>query len=247
MKVLLVLLCGVNIFAAQERGGGSRTELNFVEIARYALAGIQDSIRQSEGLFDGMDIAAFQKAIEATEIFAVQSLCYSEVDGKTGIVRKRCLDAQYIPSLNRIEVSEDAWWTKLCRQRMGIAVHEFGRASGNENGNYKFSSKVVASHAIFNQCDRHGVDLPDINPPPHEVTCNTKVKYLEEMLREYDSLDTSTELKRADYIVSIRSVMAPWNDGYGKECREESEQTCLKVCRPKVQSQCLPLCIRNLK
>jgi hypothetical protein len=223
----------------QEGGGGSQIELDFVQVARFTSSGITQSMG-NESLFDGFNLAAFNQAIGLVEIHEVDTLCRNEVDPRTGDLRKRCLDAFYDPSVNQIQLNAESWRTKSCVEKMAIAVHEFGRASGNENGSYQYSSRVALSKFIPAQC------IPYQNQAGVEpLSCAGKASYLEQALHSMDAYDMSTLQANVGYTKALGDIVASWNTGLGKGCSEEGKAACIRVCFLKAGSSCFGLCNGN--
>ena len=217
------------VYAGQERGGGTEIERNFVENARQSLTNISTSIQSGEKYFDGFNVNAFQTALETTEVKEVKEICEITQDPNTGKVYKRCLDAHYYPAKNLIEFSTDAWKSKTCMEKMGIVLHEFGRASGNENGNYKYSSQVLFSKAFQEHCKDQSL----------QPSCNAKMPYLEQSLRALDNIDTSG---LSDYVVVADNILRGWRRFYGKGCEAQTEAVCMNICFPKIGAVSFSLC-----
>lgn len=238
--LLLALFSSASSFAVigKEGGGGSQIELDFVQIARFASFGIEQSMA-NEDLFSGFDLASFNRAIGTVEIHQVDRLCTKEVYPGSD-TRLRCLDAYYEPSMNKIQLSAENWDRKTCAEKMAIAVHEFGRASGNENGAYTYSSKVVFSKYILRQCIPYQSQL-GIEP----LSCNGKANYLEQSLHSKDSEDTTMPQAKNDYTNWLRQIVTEWNAGLGKGCPEEGKSACIRACFLKAGSDCFEICNGN--
>ena len=157
MKKLTSILCAVftlSAFAGQERGGGDEFEREFVKMAMLASKVIGYHQQHATGLFDGFDLAAFNKAINEVEAYALPKVCEPDQTNLStgGVTKGRCLDAQYLPAQGRIEFDKNRWNKKTCMQMVALTIHEYGRASNNEDGNYKYSSRVDQAN-INNSCD----------------------------------------------------------------------------------------------
>ena len=159
MKLLsnLILLgsltCLSTVHAGNEGGGGHRVENQFFEMAQIAIQGIQlETNKGNSELFAGFNINSFKEAIVSNEVYAVADLCVTYQDHNNGEIFHRCEDGRYLPDEKKILVSISEWEKKSCIEKVSLVVHEFGRASGNEGGNYKYSSKVAFSKKIRNEC-----------------------------------------------------------------------------------------------
>jgi len=151
--ILQISLYG-NAFAGQERGGGREVERDFVKMARFAAKAIENTQKSGSRLFDGFNLQAFNNAIDQVEVVALAKVCVPDAIDLTtgGTVWGRCMDAQFLQNQNRIEFDENIWYEKPCLEQVALTVHEYGRASKNENGNYKYSS-LVDRMDIRNSCE----------------------------------------------------------------------------------------------
>lgn len=159
-KFFMITLFAMNSYAGlgnDAGGGGKSEELEFAQIAQVFLSNLERS-RKTEDLFKDFDIAAFQQAITKTEVKSKEHLCTTSTDLTTGATNTHCLDAQYLRNQNLIEMSLRSWKSKTCTEKMGLAVHEYGRAAGTEDGNYKYSSLVRMSGVMSNACASHERD-----------------------------------------------------------------------------------------
>lgn len=147
------LTCLSTAYAGNEGGGGHRVENQFFEIAQVAMRGIQKEINEGNSkLFEGFDVNSFEAAVVSNEVYAVANLCVTYQDHNNGQIFHRCEDGRYFPDEKKILVSISEWEKKSCVEKVSLVVHEFGRASANEGGNYKYSSKVAFSKKIKNEC-----------------------------------------------------------------------------------------------
>jgi len=243
MKTIFFLLMGALSLPAQgadrvsgqERGGGKQAELEFVEIAQVAIRGINGSQKNGEVYFQEFDLAAFGRAMEQTEVQSHPNLCETKIDLSTGGANTRCLDARYLPDLRRIEVSEAVWPKKTCLEKVALAVHEYGRAAGLEDGNYKYSSRVRKSIAVHDQCDLYERDI--------KASCRDKVGYLRSALAEYDKL---LPARKDRYLVMMERAMHAWFGLYGNSCVELAEEACLGVCTGGAGPDCFKVCKKRL-
>lgn len=159
LNYIFFALFTLNAFAGEDgpgvSGGGLEVERNFVAVARVVSENIQTSLSSSEKVFEGFNLPAFEAAIERTHVQALEELCFDQLDLITGKwLATRCLDAEYFQKENRIDVSIKNWQTKNCIQKMGVVLHEYGRASANEDSNYKYSSRLSSSAVIRGACER---------------------------------------------------------------------------------------------
>lgn len=150
--ICLTLIASQQSSAGNEGGGGGKeVELEFAEIA-YMFA--EAIVRNREYLpeFADLDVKAFLRAHATTEVYAVETLCRSIQDPDGHAQGVRCLDAEYLPDRKQIRFSIEAWQKKNCMRKMGIVVHEFGRAAGIENGNYKYSARISRNTFLRREC-----------------------------------------------------------------------------------------------
>ena len=154
---IMLLFVGSNSFAirlGKEGGGGKDEELEFAEIA-YLFADTLTNQRAELQDFADLDLESFLFAKENIEIYAVDTLCKKIEDEGTGNIGLRCLDAEYLPETKQIRFSVESWKKKTCIRKMGLVVHELGRAAGMENGNYKYSSRVSSNSILRKTCTEY--------------------------------------------------------------------------------------------
>lgn len=159
---LVVSLLSVTAFGGfGTRGGGMEVEREFVKIAGFAAAFIDYSIKRGSNHFDGFSLTLFEKAINDVEIYGLQKICEQNMGSTIGgqIAPERCTDAHYLPEKNHIEFDINIWNMKTCMQKMSIVTHEYGRASGNEGGNYKYSSKIDQIDDLSTFCNGYDRQL----------------------------------------------------------------------------------------
>lgn len=172
LKIFITSLLAMNTYAAigNDAGGGGKTEeLEFTQVAQIFSSNLDRSLA-TEDLFKDFDSEAFQTAISKTEIKARENLCSTETDLTSGSTRTHCLDAQYLPEKNLIEVSLNTWKGKKCIEKMGLVVHEYGRAASIEDGNYKYSSRVAMSNVMINACANYYEDTASsVNDLPDQA------------------------------------------------------------------------------
>lgn len=142
-----------------EAGGGGRdVELEFAEIA-YSFTDILTKHRIELPDFMDFDLNAFLAAQANTEVYAVDTLCTNTQDEAPGSAGVRCLDAEYLPDRKQIRFSTETWKRKNCIRKMGIVVHELGRAAGLENGNYRYSARVSRNDLLRTFCARYDYEM----------------------------------------------------------------------------------------
>lgn len=141
-------------------GGGIDVELEFAEIA-YLFTDTLTKSRQSLPDFADLDLNAFLSAQATTEVYAVETLCTNIQDENGSGSGLRCLDAAYFPDRKQIRFSTESWTKKDCLRKMGIVVHELGRAAGVENGNYKYSARVRRSDLLRRACIAYEQEMKD--------------------------------------------------------------------------------------
>jgi len=159
--VLAAFICyNSNAFAAlgKEGGGGKEIELEFAEIAYLFTDALTRQPKEFSDFAD-LDVNAFLYAQANTEVYAVDTLCTTIQDSATGNKGLRCLDAEYLPETNQIRFSIESWKGKTCIRKMGIVVHELGRAAGIENGNYKYSARVSRNPMLRTACLQYDNDM----------------------------------------------------------------------------------------
>lgn len=241
MKTILLFL-GIAVSAqaavleGQERGGGRESELQFVEIAQLVGRGIEQSLKGGKSDFTGFNLGAFYSAIDGTQVRAKPHLC--EAGGLS------CLDAQYLPELKLVELSERAWPGKSCLEKAALVTHEYGRASGNEDGNYRFSSKVKWSEEILVACDGWEGDRTE--------KCMNKIYGLKGSLnrsldryREKAKKGSETDA-RFQFLDELKQAMFLWSrSGGDRQCRTYANQACLDTCNEVSSKYCLDYCLIN--
>lgn len=239
--IWFLMILGISANAAviegQERGGGKQVELEFAEMGRLASGSLANSLSSGERLFDGIKIGHFNLALSATEIWAKPDLCETKIDLTTGGASRRCLDARYLPEMNRIEVSEKEWRPKSCLEKAALAVHEFGRASGNEDGNYFYSSRVKSSQAFSDACD--------LFEREQGQRCEKKLHALKVSLSRaaYEISEGKFGRKALDrYIVTLENIMEKWQKVNGGQCSESAEAACLQHCMDIAGISCVDVC-----
>lgn len=238
--IWFLLVLGVSqaaVIEGQERGGGKQVELEFAEMGRLASGALAGSLRGGEGLFEGLNLGHFNLALSATEIWAKPDLCETSIDLTTGGASRRCLDARYLPELNRIEVSEKDWAPKSCLEKAALAVHEFGRASGNEDGNYFYSSRVKSSQAFWDACD--------LFEREQGRRCEKGLHALRVSLsRAGDEFNSGKFGRKAldTYIVTVENIMEKWKKVSGGQCSEKAEAACLTSCTDIAGISCVEAC-----
>lgn len=226
--LLSLILVSSPVYAGQERGGGITIERNFVEYAQAAAKGIAGSLQAGEKYFEGFNLAEFQRALDTTEVKALPNLCKTLQDSNTGKTWAQCLDAEYYSNDKRIEFSSEAWNAKGCMDKLALTIHELGRASGNENGNYKYSSQVIFSGDFRDICKDFSSAL----------TCDSKVQYLEQSLRK-----AVAEIPEDyDFIVQSRYIILRWVQAYAQDRCTQAEAMCMNVCYPKGGESCFSVC-----
>jgi hypothetical protein len=238
---LAFLLFSLVAFASpqgQERGGGRQSELEFVEVGQLALKAIARSQTAGKSEFAGFDAAAFSRALETTEVSARPHLCETKIDLNSGGEKTTCLDARYIPEEAKIEMSEREWTKKSCLDQAALAVHEYGRASGNENGNYKYSSRVKNSHDFWDACDLRERD--------QTVKCQNSVGYLkltlEDLVWKFKQGNTNDQERRDRLIISIENTMEAWQRVNPASCDESANFYCLDTCTRVLGASCFGVC-----
>lgn len=220
----------------QERGGGRESELEFVEVAQLAGKAIERSLKNGKNDFAGFDVSAFYAAIAGTQVRAKPHLC--EAGGLS------CLDAQYLPELSLIELSERAWPGKTCLEKAALVTHEYGRASGNEDGNYRFSSRVKWSDEILVACDGWQGDRTEkCMNQLHGL--NGSLKKSLERYRER-SKKISEPDARYQFLDELKQAMFLWSRSGGDgQCRNYANRACLDTCNEVSSKYCLDYCLIN--
>jgi len=238
---LAFLLFSMVAFASpqgQERGGGRQSELDFVEVAQLAVKAIALSQAAGEQEFVGFNKESFSRSQETTQVSARPHLCETKIDLNTGGEKTTCLDARYIPEEAKIELSEKEWPRKSCLDRVALAVHEYGRASGNENGNYRFSSRVRSSDYILMACSGYQGDITE--------KCNTSVGYLkhalEGLVSEFRKGETKNSKNRAALLVEFENSMEAWRNVNPVKCDESANYYCLDTCTRVLGASCFGVC-----
>lgn len=239
--IWFILILGMSANAAviegQERGGGKQVELEFAEMGRLASGALANSLKEGESLFEGFKLGHFNLALSATEIWAKPDLCETRIDLTTGGAIRRCLDARYLPEMNRIEVSEKDWRPKTCLEKAALAVHEFGRASGNEDGNYFYSSRVKSSQAFWDACDlfeREQSRRCEKKLPALKVSLGRAAEEFRQEKSGRKALDM--------YVVTIENIMEKWGKVNGGQCSESAEAACLESCTDIAGISCVDVC-----
>lgn len=158
--VAALIMADTNALAAfgKEGGGGKEIELEFAEIAYLFTDTLARSPKEFLDFAD-LDVNAFLYAQANTEVYAVDTLCKTIKDSATGNTGLRCLDAEYLPETNQIRFSIESWRNKNCIRKLGIVVHELGRAAGVENGNYKYSARVSRNPILRDACLKYDSDI----------------------------------------------------------------------------------------
>lgn len=237
---ILVFLCAclmMPAFAGQERGGGKQVERDYVEIATLLFNAISDSVKRKEIVFDGFDLEQFRLALLRTQVSAMPQVCRTNIDVTTGGATTKCVDADYDRWAMLIEFSERSWAKMNCLERFGHTLHEYGRASGNEDGNYRFSSRVYESQALADACTAY----------EKELRCDEKVDYLAQALKKLNTELDFTKEQKDLYIVRVENTMEKWWESkYGMKCATQSEKVCMDICMQKVASlSCMRVCEKH--
>lgn len=239
-QILLVLCLALNTKAAvpqgQERGGGRQTELEFVEVAQLVGRAIEQSLKNGKSDFSGFDVSAFYSAINLTEVKAKPHLC--EAGGLS------CLDARYIPESNLIEMSEKNWPGKTCTEKAALVTHEYGRASGNEDGNYRFSSKVKWSDEVLVACSGWEGDRTEkcLNKL-HSLDGALKAALVRYRDRAKKGLESEARYK---FLEELKQAMFLWSRaGEEGQCRSYADQACLNTCNEVGSNRCFDYCLIN--
>lgn len=143
-----------NAIAMKEGGGGNTRELEFVTIAQLFIRSVELT-NSTDSDFSGFDMQAFKQAMQTTQ---VKRICDPDDDSIAKKMIEHCPEGEYLPEKNLIQFDTIAWDHKSCIEKMGIVVHEYGRAAGLENGNYKFSSRIPQSRGLTGDCADYDID-----------------------------------------------------------------------------------------
>jgi hypothetical protein len=246
MFLLLALGLGLSLNAqaapsqGQERGGGKQIELEFAEVGQLVAKAIGQSFKNGKADFQGFDLPAFLQAMDRTEIRAKPDLCSTKIDPNSGGTEERCLDAQYLPEQSKIEVSEKEWRKKTCMEQAALAVHEYGRASANENGNYRFSSRVRNSDEVQAACDGREGDKTE--------RCQNDLWHLNDSLK--GCVDRYQERKkkghefeaRGAFLEELKLTLIDWGKSADEQCKPHGKRACLDTCFSVTTQYCWDYC-----
>ena len=239
LKTLLLLQACffVNAFAGQERGGGNELEREFVKMGYLAAIVIENTQKSGSDLFEGFNLDSFKLALDEVEVHALSKVCNPEMtDLSTGIVKKgRCLEARYTRGLNLIEFDEKVWVQKNCLEQLGLVMHEYGRASNNEGGNYKYSSRIDKAD-IKKSCDEIDRQRRARKAPAVDSNCATAnqqlTDFLVQMCSHKDYYRTCLARQISNYIADV-----------GRSCNGQGAvNACLKAAQPHLGAEAILFC-----
>ncbi len=139
MKRLLIIILLSSIWTIDGKaalgnssgGGGTIVSANFVAHGEFALKMLK--ITMSELSEESID-----QAINATSVYDLEEMCYQNPNDGS----RSCFDALY--GLGVIHFSLKSWNQMKCNEKLALTAHEYLRATGLEESNYKYSYSFIS-------------------------------------------------------------------------------------------------------